>query len=67
MVSDPGPFSPPLWVVEVYLKTLTLALWLEGSTGQMDFLGRPNQLVRAVQLDVNQNWRKLNVDLKKSK
>ena len=27
----------------------------EGSTSQMEFLGRPNQLVRAVQLDVNPN------------
>ena len=29
--------------------------WEEGSTSQMEFLGRPNQQVSTVQLDVNPN------------
>ena len=29
--------------------------WRKGSTSQMEFLGRPNQLVRAIQLDINPN------------
>ena len=39
----------------------------EAQQAKWSFLDRPNQLVRAIQLDANPNGRKLNVDLDKSK
>ena len=36
-----------------------------GSTSQREFLEHPNQQVRAVQLDVNPNGRKLDINLDK--
>ena len=58
---------PRLTFTSLPYLSAALVISEEGSTSLMEFLGRPNQLVRAVQLDVNPNWHKLDVDLDKSK